>query len=133
MRSLFLYLSLLAFAACSKHIHPTPTGDTIIGQWRLIKAVGGFAGRTIYPPKDSVCTLSLNSDSTWQTMTNTHTTGSGTFAFELNDGGPINPLPMLVFTPPHLYYEYLLRNDTLTMHDPCCDLYVRTYIRAAGK
>jgi len=130
MRSLLLGLSVLTvFVACSKHSAPTSGKDSIIGHWRLIKVVGGFAGSTIYPPKDSVCTFSLNSDSTWQTMTNARTTGSGTFAFVLNPGGPADPLPTLMFTPPHLYYQYTVSHDTLTMHDPCCDLYVRTYVR----
>ncbi|WP_431213001.1 hypothetical protein ACQ86N_46445 [Puia sp. P3] len=75
----------------------------------------------------------LNQDSTWQTRTNANITGSGTFQFILNDGGPNNPLPMLVFTPPHLYYQYTISNDTLVMHDPCCDLYVRTYVRTTAK
>ena len=132
MRSLLLGLSvLMIFAACScsKHSASTSAKGSIIGHWTLIKSVGGIAGSTIYPPKDTVYTLSLNSDSTWQTRTNARTTGSGTFAFIINPGGPNNPLPMLVFTPPHLYYEYRLSNDTLTIEDPCCDLYARTYVR----
>lgn len=134
MRSLLLGLSVLAaFAACSKHSAPASAKGSIIGRWRLVMAVGGIAGSTSYPPKDSVFTLALNSDSTWQTLINARTTGSGTFAFVSNPGGPANPLPMLVFTPPHLYYTYTLSNDTLTINDPCCDLYTRTYARSGGK
>lgn len=134
MRSLFLGLSVLTiFAACSKHSAPSSANGSIIGQWTLIKSVGGIAGSTIYPPKDSVYTLSLNSDSTWQTRINARTTASGTFASIFNPGGPANPLPSLLFTPPHLYYAYTLRNDTLTIDDPCCDLYIRTYVRSSGK
>ncbi|MBS1601384.1 MAG: hypothetical protein JST42_01865 [Bacteroidetes bacterium] len=130
MRSLLPCLFLMmVVVACSKHSAPTSAKNSIIGRWRLVKAVGGFAGTTIYPPKDSVCIFSLNSDSTWQTMTNARTTGSGTFASIFNPGGPANPLPTLVFTPPHLYYQYTVTSDTLVMHDPCCDLYVRTYVR----
>jgi hypothetical protein len=130
MRSLLLGLSLLTFAACSKHSAPSSASkNSIIGQWTLVKAVGGFAGSTIIPPHDSVCTFTLTADSTWRTQTNGATTGSGTFRDVLNPGGPINPLPMLVFTPPNLYYQYTVSNDTLVMHDPCCDLYVRTYVR----
>jgi hypothetical protein len=133
MRPLLLSLSLLTFAACSKHSAPSSDPkNSIIGQWLLVKAVGGFPGSTIYPPKDSVCLLSLNSDSTWQTRTNAKTTGSGTFQFIFSPGGPADPLPMLVFTPPHLYSEYTVSGDTLVIHDPCCDLYVKTYVRSSS-
>ncbi|WP_431213000.1 hypothetical protein ACQ86N_46440 [Puia sp. P3] len=59
MRPLLLSLSLLTFAACSKHSAPSSAPkNSIIGQWTLVKAVGGFAGSMIIPPKDSVCTFS---------------------------------------------------------------------------
>jgi len=134
MRPLLFCLSVLAaFAACTKHSTPQHSNNSIIGQWILIKSVGGFAGSTIYPPKDSVYTLSLNEDSTFTYRINSHVTGSGAFADVLNPGGPSNPLPSLVFTPPNLYYTYMLSHDTLTLNDPCCDLYSRTYIRSSGK
>ena len=130
MRPIFSFLTLLLLVtSCSKTTAPARSND-LFGNWKLIVTSGGIAGTSYYPPHDSLFTLTLNSDSTFQSHINGAQT-SGTFFFieVISDPGRQDLGPALQFSTIPWPQFYHMHQDSLFLSDYLSDGYSSVYVR----
>lgn len=126
---IFTVITLCSFNSCNKKGEPGPT--SIVGKWRWVKSVGGFAGQTI-TPQTAKYNLheEFNADSTFKAFKNDSITAQGKFSivknYKLSSSTTVDVLKM---NKPY-NQAFIIRNDTLFINDVfISDGFGTTYVR----
>jgi hypothetical protein len=120
---------LCSFSTCNKKDQPGPV--SIIGKWRWVKSIGGFAGKTTTPQTAGYSMREeFSADSTFKNYKNDSLIAQGSFSIIKNykyaDDQTINVLKLHDGGS----QSFLIRNDTLLVNDIfMSDGFGSTYVR----
>jgi hypothetical protein len=111
-----IVLTLCSFNSCNKKDQPGPV--SIVGKWRWVKSVGGFAGQTITPQKAKYnLREEFNADSTFKTYKNDSVTVQGKYSiiknYKLSSSNTVDVLK----TNKSYNQAFTIHNDTLFIND----------------
>ena len=114
------------FVSCKKE---SSTVTTFAGKWKLLSAVGGFAGKRITPSRDTVIILSLNNDKSYQSTLNGQITKTGNYETSVKTSSAFNTSGQAI-TYDNVNWQFIIiKNDTLFLDDPYPDGYGSAYIK----
>src|SRR3954447_11462251 len=83
-----LFLFLFAVSSCTRDMQK-PANKPTKGQWQWEYSAGGVGGYSLQPINNTVISLSLNSDSTYDFYLNNETQISGKYSIQATDNGAV--------------------------------------------
>ena len=124
---LFIIFFFILSGSC-KNDHNFISSSSLLGEWSWVSSCGGIAGKCYTPTPGRKARIGFTADSMYYVYRNDTFNTSSRFHTQtyLFNKYPTN---VITYDFPPFQQTYLIRNDTLFLNDPCCDLYAHTYTR----
>ena len=121
--------TLCSVSSCNKE--KMPTSDSIVGEWRWVKSVGGIAGVTITPQSAGYNQRrEFNADSTFKSFKNDSLTIQGKFSIVRNYKYSESETVDVLKWGTAVDDSFVIRNDTLFINNIfISDGFGSTYVR----
>jgi hypothetical protein len=126
---IFTIVIFCSVGSCNKDKLPAST--SIVGKWRWVKSIGGFAGMTLTPQSAGYNQRKeFNADSTFKAFKNDSLTTEGKFSIVRNYKYSSSENIDVLKTGTPINEAFIIRNDTLFLNDVfISDGFSNTYVR----